>query len=492
MYAWRWLADLERRVIGSLVGMEIPSPYRPDPVGGRWWTRFAARLADPATWKDLAFLLLQFPLGILSFSVTVAVFGARTRPADRAVLLRAVCGGGLDRLAAAWTRSARRSRSMPLGALILLVGIPALGALGRLYGWLAQQLLGSNADPELTAQVTELQDARSRIIAAADDERRRIERDLHDGAQQRLVALALNLRMAEQRAVDGDPTAVELIHAAGEEANLALKELRDLARGIHPAILTNRGLPAALQDLASRATLPVEVVASPDERLPGAVEAAAYFVVSECLANIGKHANAEAATVAVTAQDGRVTVEVSDDGVGGAALDGGTGIQGLTDRVGALSGSLAIDSPPGVGTRVTAVIPLNGDQVGHEPTPRATVPQHQRIRNLRIRLASLGLVAGVLVVIWALTGPDLPWIVWPLLALALIAGLDAWHIHATAPLFRGRRLRHLGGSLVILNVYIVGVWAAAGVGNYFWPVWVMLGSGIVFGISVLLHRARHG
>ena len=152
---------------------------------------------------------------------------------------------------------------MPLGALILLVGIPALGALGRLYGWLAAQLLGSNADPELTAQVTELEGARSRIIAAADAERRRIERDLHDGAQQRLVALALNLRMAEQRAEDGDPAAAELVRQAGEEANLALKELRDLARGIHPAILTNRGLPAALQDLASRATVPVEVVATP-------------------------------------------------------------------------------------------------------------------------------------------------------------------------------------------------------------------------------------
>ena len=235
---------------------------------------------------------------------------------------------------------------MPLGALILLVGIPGLSALGRLYGWLAAQLLGSNADPELTAQVSELEGARSRIIAAADAERRRIERDLHDGAQQRLVALALNLRMAEQRAEDGDPTAVELVRQAGEEANLALKELRDLARGIHPAILTNRGLPAALEDLASRATLPVDVVATPDERLPDAVEAAAYFVVSECLANIGKHANAESATVAVSARDGRLTVEVSDDGVGGAALDGGSGIQGLADRVGALSGSLAVESPP--------------------------------------------------------------------------------------------------------------------------------------------------
>ena len=520
VYAWRWLADLERRVIGSLVGTEIPSPYRPDPAGGRWWNRFAARLADPATWKDLAFLLLQFPLGILSFSVTVAVFGFGLRLLFAPVYYDPLWDGdwidwvGVDTLGEALAL-------MPVGALILLFGIPALGALGRLYGWLALQLLGSNADPELTAQVTELQDARSRIIAAADDERRRIERDLHDGAQQRLVALALNLRMAEQRAIDGDPTAVDLIRGAGDEANLALKELRDLARGIHPAILTNRGLPAALEDLASRATLPVEVVASPEERLPGAVEAAAYFVVSECLANIGKHANAETATVAVTAEDGHVTVEVSDDGVGGAALDGGSGIQGLTDRVGALRGSLAIDSPPGVGTRVTAVIPLDGahsdgqllPQSGPSlvlPDDEADARQHQRLRILRIRVASLGVIAAVLVLIWALTGPELPWIVWPLLALALIAGLDIWHVVARAPLreselsgaedraaalhglIRNRRLRHLVGALVILNIFIVGVWAASGAPDYFWPVWVMLGSGIVFGLSALPHRGRHG
>jgi signal transduction histidine kinase len=520
VYVWRWLADLERRVIGSLVGTEIPSPYRPDPVGGRWWNRFAARLADPATWKDLAFLLLQFPLGILSFSVTVAVFGFGLRLLFAPVAYDKLWDGdwidwlGVDTLGEALAL-------VPLGALILLFGIPALGALGRLYGWLALQLLGSNADPELTAQVTELQDARSRIIAAADDERRRIERDLHDGAQQRLVALALNLRMAEQRAIDGDPPAVDLIRGAGDEANLALKELRDLARGIHPAILTNRGLPAALEDLAARATLPVEVLASPEERLPGAVEAAAYFVVSECLANIGKHANAETATVAVTAQDGLVTVEVSDDGVGGAALDGGTGIQGLTDRVGALRGSLAIDSPPGVGTRVTAVIPLDGahsdGQLPPQPGPSPVLPddeaderRSQSLRILRIRVASLGVIAAVLVVIWALTGPELPWIVWPLLALALIAGLDIWQVVARAPLreselsgaedraaaihglIRRRRLRHLGGSLLILNIYIVGVWAAAGASDYFWPVWVMLGSGIVLGLSALPHRRHHG
>ena len=518
VYAWRWLAELERRLIGRLVGVEIPSPYRPDPVGGRWWTRFAARLADPATWKDLAFLLLQLPLGILSFSITVSVFGFGLRMLLAPFYFEPFADGDWI----SWLNVDTLGQALalvPLGALILLIGIPALGALGRLYGWLAVQLLGSNADPELTAQVTELQDARSRIIAAADDERRRIERDLHDGAQQRLVALALNLRMAEQRAIDGDPTAVDLIRGAGEEANLALKELRDLARGIHPAILTNRGLPAALQDLASRATLPVEVVASPDERLPGAVEAAAYFVVSECLANISKHAGAEEATVAVSARDGVVTVEVSDDGVGGAELNGGTGMQGLADRVGALNGSLAVDSPPGVGTRVTAVIPLNGGQLGEESMPQsgamrvlpdgeADARQRQSTRNLRIRVASLGVVAAVLVLIWALTGPELPWIVWPLLSLGLVAGLDAWRVYATPPLreselsgaqdraattrglVRRRRLRHLAGTLVILNVFIIGVWAASGAPEYFWPAWVMVGSGIVFGLSALPRGGR--
>ena len=517
VYAWRWLAQLERRLIGTLVGTEIPSPYRPDPVSGRWWNRLTARLADPATWKDLAFLLLQLPLGIVSFTVTVAVLavglGTLAEPAYYWAASDASWLGWLqvDSLGAALAL-------MPLGALILLVGIPGLGALGRLYGWLAAQLLGSNADPELTAQVSELEGARSRIIAAADGERRRIERDLHDGAQQRLVALALNLRMAEQRAANGDPAAVELVRQAGEEANLALKELRDLARGIHPAILTNRGLPAALEDLASRATLPVDVVATPDERLPAAVEAAAYFVVSECLANIGKHASAETATVAVSARDGLLTVEVSDDGVGGAALDRGSGIQGLADRVGALSGSLAVDSPAGAGTRVTALIPLTSTTLREEPVPQlgavrvlpsaeADALQRRSVHNLRIRAAALGIVATVLVVVWALTGPELPWIVWPLLGIGLIAGLDAWRVYGAPPLreanlagaedraaaidklVQRRRLRHHAGAQVILNVFIVGVWLAAG-GGYFWPAWVMLGSAIAIGLNALPRAAR--
>jgi signal transduction histidine kinase len=517
VYAWRWLAQVERRLIARLLGVEIPSPYRPDPPAARWWQRLAFRLADPATWKDLAFLLLQFPLGILSFSATVAVFGLGLRLLLAPVYYEPFADG--DWIALLPVDTLGESFALvPLGALILVLGIPALGALGRAYGWLAAQLLGSNADPALTAQVTELQGARSRIIAAADDERRRIERDLHDGAQQRLVALALNLRMAEQRVTDGDPTAVDLVRQAGEEANLALAELRDLARGIHPAILTNRGLPAALQDLASRATLPVEVLAAPDERLPGAVEAAAYFVVSECLANVGKHAEAETATVTVRAEHGQLTVEVSDDGAGGAALDGGSGMQGLADRVGALGGSLAVDSAPGAGTRVTAVIPLGGAVAPVEPAglphsarvlpdAEADARQRQSRRNLRIRGLSLGVIAAVLVLIWALTGPELPWIVWPLLGLGLTGALDAWRVLATPPLretevsgaedrtaavrrlVQRRHLRHHAGAQVIVNAFIVGIWAAAGAG-YFWPAWAMLGSAVAVGVSALPRGAR--
>src|SRR5215213_3528359 len=520
VWAWRWMADFERGLIRRFVGVEIPSPYRPDPPAARWWRRLASRLADPATWKDLAFLLLQLPLGVLSFSVTVVVLGFGLRLLFAPVYYEPFGDGdwigwiGVDTLGEAFA-------VVPAGALVLLVGIPALAALGGLYGWLAAQLLGSNADPRLTARVTELQDARSRIIAAADAERRRIERDLHDGAQQRLVALALNLRMAEQRAASGDPEAAELVRQAGEEAQLALKELRDLARGIHPAILTNRGLASALEDLAARATVPVEVTATPAERLPDAVEAAAYFVVSECLANIGKHAEASFATVSASADGDQLTVVVADDGVGGAELEHGSGVQGLVDRVGALDGTLAVHSPPGEGTRVVASIPLTDAAAAatRSQTPStvrvladadADALQAERRRHLVLRAVSLAIVAGVLVVIWALTDPGLPWIVWPLLALGLIGGLDAWRVLAVPPLreadlagtedrdaaLRGatkrRRMRHEAGALGIVNLFLVGVWIASG-SSYFWPAWVMLGSAIVIALTALGRQAgRNG
>jgi hypothetical protein len=148
---------------------------------------------------------------------------------------------------------------------------------------------------------------------------------------------------------------------------------------------------------------------------------------------------------------------------------------------------LAVESPPGVGTRVIAVIPLEGASAGEEPVERRpAIPQHQRMRNLRIRVASLGVVAAVLVLIWALTGPDQPWIVWPLLGIGLIAALDAWRVHATPR----RRFRQHVGAQVILNVFMIGVWAATGADDYFWPAWVMVGSAIAIGLHALAGRQR--
>jgi signal transduction histidine kinase len=188
-------------------------------------------------------------------------------------------------------------------------------------------------------------------------ERRRLERDLHDGAQQRLVSLALTLRLAREK-LDSEPSETgRLLDRSREELAEALQELRELARGIHPAALSDRGLGAAVETLARRAPLPVEIVGLPAERLPEHVELATYFVVSEALTNVAKYASASHASVTVTRNDGRLEVTVSDDGVGGANPDLGTGLRGLGDRLAAIEGQLEIESKAGRGTTVRARIP---------------------------------------------------------------------------------------------------------------------------------------
>jgi signal transduction histidine kinase len=209
---------------------------------------------------------------------------------------------------------------------------------------------------DLRAKVDQLSASRARIVESGDAARRRLERDLHDGAQQRLVSLALSLRLLHSR-LDGDAEAVRELEAARSELDQALDELRELARGIHPSVLSDRGLDAALDGLTHRAPLPVEVERTPGERLPGRVESAAYFVVAEALTNVTKYAHASHASVTVSREDGQVTVEVSDDGVGGADPATGSGLRGLFDRVSALGGSLEVDSEPGRGTTVRAAIP---------------------------------------------------------------------------------------------------------------------------------------
>jgi signal transduction histidine kinase len=214
----------------------------------------------------------------------------------------------------------------------------------------------SHLDAELRDRLVELRASRARLVEAGDAERRRLERDLHDGAQSRLVGLALQLRAARMR-VKADSELAGLLDRAQDELQTSLAELRELARGIHPAVLTDRGLEPALQALVSRAPVPVTIEADGERRLPGAVESAAYFVVSEALANVAKYARATQASVAVKRLNGHVTVEVTDDGVGGADAMQGSGLRGLADRVAALDGTLSVERPEGRGTRVHAEIP---------------------------------------------------------------------------------------------------------------------------------------
>ena len=208
---------------------------------------------------------------------------------------------------------------------------------------------------ELQAQTQELRGSRARLVAVGDAERRRLERDLHDGAQSRFAGIALHLRLAQRKAPP-DSELARMLDAAIGELYAGIDELRELARGIHPAVLTQRGLVAALDSLASRAPLPVDVRVELAGRLPTAIETAAYFAVSEALANVVKHADAGLVAVDVRIDRGRLVIEVSDDGRGGASA-GGSGLSGLADRVGALDGRIAIDSPPGAGTTVHVEIP---------------------------------------------------------------------------------------------------------------------------------------
>jgi signal transduction histidine kinase len=219
-------------------------------------------------------------------------------------------------------------------------------------------LENSRLQAELRAQLAEVGASRARLVEATDAERRRLERDLHDGAQQRLLGIRLALKLARGRLADGGTDLDQLLAEADIEAADALAELRALARGIHPAVLTDEGLPGALAALARRLPVPVELTVDTD-RLPAAVEATAYFVTAEALANVVKHAHALRATVAVIRANGRLILEIADDGIGGAD-ERAAGLRGLRDRVEALDGEVRITSPPGRGTHLSAAIPCAG------------------------------------------------------------------------------------------------------------------------------------
>jgi signal transduction histidine kinase len=351
-------AQDERRRIARSLGYAVPSPYRRLPPGPKL---ARVRAEDPAVWRDLAYLLLLLPIGSAEFAGVIAgfvfVLATITLPAwlfvafpDGALLWQEV---RIDTFPEALTVAVV---ALPVSAL---AGYLLIAGLSQAHIALGRALLGPSRRARLTERVEELTESRSRVLAVALAERRRIERDLHDGAQQRLISLAMDLGMARQK-ISTDPEAARaLVEEAHEEAKRTSADIRDLVRGIHPAVLSDRGLDAAISALADRCPVPVEVDVELDRRPPEVVETTAYFVVAEALANVAKHSGASEAQVSVwRAPEDVLVVEIVDDGKGGADPEAGTGLAGLADRLAALDGRLFVESPAGGPTRVGAELLL--------------------------------------------------------------------------------------------------------------------------------------
>jgi len=359
-WAFRWFARLERHRAAIVLGAPIPERYRRGDPGAKWFARLRAAAADPATWKDFAWTIV---CGVLGFALSVAAitgwgvvlylislpiwYWAPNPPQTIGFM-------DFDTLGKALAAA---------GAGVLLIPVAGLLARGLTRIELAAMvpLLRPPRGEELAERVDVLTTTRAGAVDAQAAELARIERDLHDGAQARLVALAMSLGMAQEK-LDSDPAqARELLAEARGEARTALTELRDLARGIHPPILADRGLEAAITSIAARSPLSVTIEADLPRRPPAAVEGAAYFVVAETLANATKHSGARAVLVRLALRDGTLAVEVADDGRGGADPRG-SGLLGLRRRVAALDGTLSVVSPDGGGTTLHAEIPCRVDE----------------------------------------------------------------------------------------------------------------------------------
>ena len=361
MVCWKGGARAERAFLRAALGADIPRPYRPIPPGSIL-TRWRARAADPATWRDGAYLVLLGPLGTLWLVLVVALWSIPFALVSVPFWYQAVPGGA--RLFVTSGRPLMVVDSLPealalaaCGLLLSLAVPPLVRGMAAGHVVIARWLLGPSAGAELVAKVEEARARRTMAVDVAAAERRRIERDLHDGAQQRLVALAMDLGMAREKFAKDPEQARALLDEAHDEAKRALGELRNLARGIHPAVLTDRGLDAALSALAGHSPVPVEVSVELARRPPPTVESAAYFVVAEALVNVAKHAAARRAAVRVTLEDGFLVVEVRDDGVGGADPRAGSGLAGLADRITAVDGRFTVSSPAGGPTVIRAELP---------------------------------------------------------------------------------------------------------------------------------------
>ncbi|GGL74065.1 histidine kinase [Streptomyces fumigatiscleroticus] len=326
----RLMGRLERARARALLGVRVDEPSRlPLRTAGGFVPRLWMALKDPVGWRTVLYDFIRLPWGILTFTIT------------------------LTSLFVLW---------------------PVLPFIARGLANADRAMVRGLLSPsdELERRIAELESDRGVVVDTAAADLRRIERDLHDGAQARLVNLAMGLGLAKEKLLEGqaDEHVAAMVEEAHGEVKLALQELRDLARGIHPAVLTDRGLDAALSSVASRCTVPVRVTVDLEARPAAAIEGIAYFTVSELLQNVSKHSGAKTASVEVWRTDDRLFLQVSDDGRGGASLDGGTGMKGLADRLGAVDGLFVVNSPPGGPTTVTAELPWRDRAVDSAGKPR--------------------------------------------------------------------------------------------------------------------------
>lgn len=362
-FAWltfvivRGLARVERHRIGALLD-PIPDAV-PALTATSWWKRLPERFGNGARWREYGYCVASLPVGVIASTVVTAIWSGSLA----LVLLPAVVGALPGDTAKFYFFEASANSGAPwilatLGLLGLVFVAPWVTIGASKSQWsIANALLGPTTKERTAMQMMNLETSRAAAVDSAESERRRIERDLHDGAQQRLVALAANLGAARDKLDDEPEVGRRMVADAHDEAKAALAEIRDLVRGIHPVILEDRGIDAALSAVVARSPVPVVLNVHVAERPPAAVESAAYFVVSEALTNVARHSGASRATVSIERAANRLVVEIRDDGHGGADASLGTGLQGLRDRVAGLDGTLHVISPRGGPTTISVELP---------------------------------------------------------------------------------------------------------------------------------------
>ena len=361
VFAGRLIGIVERARAATLLGLHVPPPpARQRPEGT--WPKMRSFLTDPPGWKGVGYGALLLPVGIINFTVAVTMWavaaGGTTYPLWGWAIPQT---DWQDRVVHGWLKTGYISATFVIGVLALIATPHVVRGLAAMDRGLIKGLLGGSPTAELRQRVESLTVSRDASIDIADAERRRIERDLHDGVQAQLVTLAMDLGMARQKLESGDnvdPAVLALVERAHDDSKRAVADLRNLVRGIHPAVLTDRGLDPAVSALAARSPIPVEVNISLAARPPATIESAAYFVIAEALTNAAKHSGASLVRVDGRIVDGRLRIEVTDDGCGGADLQAGGGLAGLTSRLAAVEGRLRIASPVGGPTTILAELPL--------------------------------------------------------------------------------------------------------------------------------------